>query len=134
MRILKLTDSAAEKFFARRGSHDAAAEQVASRILAGLRRDGDAALFRWARRLDGLRLTRDTIWVSRAELRAARSAVSRELLRAIEHAAKNIRRVAERQLPRSWTITVGPGVRVGQRVTPLGIIGCYVPGGRFSLF
>ncbi|MBZ5699569.1 MAG: histidinol dehydrogenase [Acidobacteriia bacterium] len=134
MRILRLTDSAAAKFFARRGSHDAAAEQVASRILGGVRRDGDAALFRWARRLDGLRLTRDTIWVSRAELRAARSAVPRELLRAIEHAAKNICRVAERQLPRSWTITVEPGVRVGQRVTPLGIIGCYVPGGRFSLF
>jgi histidinol dehydrogenase len=134
MRILKLTDSVAAKFFARRSSHDAAAEQVASRILASVRRNGDAALFRWARRLDGLRLTRDTIWVSRAELRAARSAVPRELLHAIQHAAHNIRRVAERQLPRSWTITVEPGVRVGQRVTPLGIIGCYVPGGRFSLF
>ena len=134
MRILKLTDSAAAKFFARRGSPDAAAEQVASRILAGVQRNGDAALFRWARRLDGVRLTRDTIWVSRAELRAARSIVPRELLRAIEHAARNIRRVAERQRPRSWTIAVEPGVRVGQRVTPLGIIGCYVPGGRFSLF
>jgi histidinol dehydrogenase len=134
MRILKLTESSAAKFFARRGSHDAAAEQVASRILADVRRNGDAALFRWARRLDGLRLTRDTIWISRAELRAARSAASRELLRAIEHAARNIRRVAERQLPRTWTITVEPGVRVGQRVTPLGAIGCYVPGGRFSLF
>ena len=134
MRILKLTDSAAAKFFARRGSPDAAAEQAASRILAGVRRNGDAALFRWARCLDGVRLTRDTIWVSRVELRAARSIVPRELLRAIEHAARNIRRVAERQLPRSWTIAVEPGVRVGQRVTPLGIIGCYVPGGRFSLF
>ena len=30
-------------------------------------------------------------------------------------------------------ITVEPGVRVGQRVTPLETIGCYVPGGRFSL-
>jgi histidinol dehydrogenase len=134
MRILKLTDSAAAKFFVRRGSRDAAAEQVASRILANLRRNGDAALFRWARRLDGLRLTRDTVWISRAELRAARKAVPRELLRAIEHAVRNIRKVAEQQLPRSWTITVEPGVRVGQRVTPLGTIGCYVPGGRYSLF
>ncbi len=25
-------------------------------------------------------------------------------------------------------------MRVGQRVTPLGTIGCYIPGGRFSLF
>jgi histidinol dehydrogenase len=134
MRIRTLTDSAAAKFFARRGSPDTAAEQVASRILASVRRDGDPALFRWVRRLDGLRLTRNTIWVSRAELRAARKTVPRELLRAIEHAAQNIRRVAERQLPRSWSITVEPGVRVGQRVTPLGVIGCYVPGGRFSLF
>src|ERR1700732_1859654 len=134
MRILKLTDAVAAKFLARRSSHDAAAEQVASRILGDVRRNGDAALVRWARRLDGLRLTRGTIWVSRAELRAARRDVSRDLLRAIERAARNVRRVAEQQRPRSWTITVEPGVRVGQRVTPLGTIGCYIPGGRFSLF
>jgi histidinol dehydrogenase len=134
MRILKLTDAVAAKFFARRSSHDAAAERVASRILVDVRRNGDAALFRWALRLDGLRLTRDTLWISRAELRAARRDVPRDLLRAIEHAARNIRRIAERQRPRSWTITVEPGVRVGQRVTPLGTIGCYIPGGRFSLF
>jgi len=60
--------------------------------------------------------------------------VPRELLGAIEHAARNIRRVADEQRPRSWTITVEPGVRIGQRVTPLGTIGCYIPGGRFSLF
>ena len=87
MRILKLTDAVAAKFLARRSSHDAAAEQVASRILSDVRRNGDAALFRWARRLDGLRLTRSTIWISRAEFRAARRDVSRDLLRAIEHAA-----------------------------------------------
>jgi histidinol dehydrogenase len=52
---------------------------------------------------------------------------------AIEHAARNIRRVAEQQRPRPWSITVEPGVRVGQRVTPLDTIGCYIPGGRFSL-
>jgi histidinol dehydrogenase len=134
MRILKLTDAVAAKFLARRNSHDAAAEKVASRILADVRRSGDAALLRWARKLDGLQLTPRTIWISRAELRAARRDVSRELLRAIEHAARNVRRVAEQQRPRSWTITVEPGVRVGQRVTPLGTIGCYIPGGRFSLF
>src|SRR6266853_4835290 len=134
MRILKLTDAVAALFLARRSSRDAAAEKVASRILADVRRSGDAALFRWARKLDGLQLTPRTIWISRSEMRAARRDVSRDLLRAIEHAARNIRRVAEKQRPGSWTITVEPGVRVGQRVTPLGTVGCYVPGGRFSLF
>src|ERR1700730_14193206 len=111
MRILKLTDAVAARFLARRSSHDAAAEQVASRILADVRRNGDAALFRWARRLDGLRLTRGHLWIRRAELRTARGGVSRDLLRAIEHAARNIRRVAEQRRPRSRTIAAEPGLR-----------------------
>jgi histidinol dehydrogenase len=134
MRILKLTDAVAARFFARRRSNDAAAERVASRILADVRRHGDAALFRWSRRLDGARLTRDTLWISRAEMRAARQDVPAALIRAITHAARNVRRVAEHQRPREWTITVEPGVSVSQRVTPLDSVACYVPGGRFSLF
>jgi histidinol dehydrogenase len=134
MRIRKLTDAVAAEFFARRSEHDAAAERIASRILADVRRRGDAAIFRWALRLDELRLNRSNLWISRAEMRAARREVSRDLLRSIEHAARNVRRVAEQQRPRSWIIAVEPGVRVGQRVSPLGTIGCYIPGGRFSLF
>jgi len=134
MRITKLTDAVAAKFFARRSLHDAGAERVAARILADVRKNGDAAVFRWALRLDGLRLTRKSLWISRTEIRAASRNVPRELTGAIEHAARNFRRVAEAQRPRPWSITVEPGVRVGQRVEPLGTIGCYIPGGRFSLF
>lgn len=134
IRVQKLTSQFEARFLAQRRSHDAAAERIASRILADVRRNGDSAVFRWTQRLDGMSLTRTSLWISRAEIRAASRAVPRELARAIEHAARNIRRVAEAQRPRSWTINVEPGVRVGQRVTPLGTIGCYIPGGRFSLF
>jgi histidinol dehydrogenase len=134
MRILKLTDAVAAKFLARRSLHDAAADRIAARILTDVRKNGDAALFRWAERLDGVRLTRKSLWISRKEIRDASRNVSRDLVRAIEHAARNIRRVAYEQRPRSWIITVEPGIRVGQRVTPLETIGCYIPGGRFSLF
>jgi histidinol dehydrogenase len=134
MRILKLTDAVAAKFLARRSLHDAAAERIAARILGDVRKNGDAALFRWTLRLDGFRLNQNSLWISREEIRVARRNVTGELRRAIEHAARNIRRVAEEQRPRSWVIAVEPGVRVGQRVTPLGTIGCYIPGGRFSLF
>ncbi len=134
MRILKLTEAVAAKFLARRNMRDGAAERIAARILADVRKNGDPALFRWALRLDNLRITRKSLWISKSEIRAASRNVPRDLVRAIEHAARNIRRVAEEQRPRSWTITVEPGVRVGQRVTPLGTVGCYIPGGRFSLF
>src|SRR6185369_9914272 len=134
MRIVKLTDAVAAKFLKRRSSHDANADKIAARILADVRKNGDAGLFRWALRLDGLRLTHKSLWITGAEIRSARRNIAPDLLRAIEHAARNIHCVAMEQRPRSWTVTVEPGVRVGQRVTPLGTIGCYIPGGRFSLF
>ena len=79
------------------------------------------------------RSIRRSVWVSRAELKKARQSVSREFLGAIDHAARNIRAVARRQKPQEWTIEVEPGVRAGQRVRPIESIGCYLPGGRFSL-
>jgi histidinol dehydrogenase len=133
MRILALSDRVAGEILAARQRSNAAAERVSARIVADVRRRGDAALFSWARRLDGARLTPRTLWVSASERRAARHGVPRELRSALVRAARNIRRVAEQQRPRSWSITVEPGVRVGQRATPLDTIGCYIPGGRFSL-
>jgi histidinol dehydrogenase len=53
--------------------------------------------------------------------------------RAIEQAARNIAKVAARQVPKSFSVTVAPGVSVEQRVEPLARVGCYVPGGRFPL-
>ena len=133
MRIVALTSRVEEKMLAARQHRDAAAESVASRIVNDVRRRGDAAVFAWTRRLDGIRLTPRTLWVSASERRAAARAVPKVLRAALEHAARNIRRVAEAQLPRSWSIAIEPGVRVGQRVTAIDTIGCYIPGGRFSL-
>ena len=53
--------------------------------------------------------------------------------RAIRTAAAHIRAVARRQIPRAWTISPTPGLRITQRVTPLDRVGCYVPGGRYPL-
>jgi histidinol dehydrogenase len=133
MRILPLTEAVAERILAVRRRSDPAAERVAAGIIADVRRRGDAAMFAWTRRLDGVRVTPKTLWVSARERRAGARAVSRGLRVALEHAARNIRRVAEQQRPRSWSIVVEPGVRVGQRVTAIETVGCYIPGGRFSL-
>src|ERR1700758_3547081 len=133
MRILQLTSRVEEKILAARHHRDVRGEAVASRIVGDVRRRGDAALFAWIRRLDGIRLTPKNLWVSVNERRAAACAIPRDLRAALVHAARNIRRVAEAQLPRSWSIAVEPGVRVSQRVSAIDTIGCYIPGGRFSL-
>ncbi len=97
-------------------------------------RRGDAALFAWTRRLDGARLTPKTLWVRARERRGARREVcSRELRAALEHAARNIRRVAEQQRPRSWSSRSSRACAWRSASRRIETIGCYVPGGRFSL-
>jgi histidinol dehydrogenase len=133
MRILPLTAANERKMLASRRASSRDAERVAARIVADVRRRGDAALFSWTKRLDRLALGPRSVWVARSELTAARKSVSREFLAAVDHAARNIRAVARRQRPQEWTIEVEPGVRAGQRVRAIESVGCYLPGGRFSL-
>jgi histidinol dehydrogenase len=133
MRIENLTEATARKWLASRRQADTAAETVAARIIADVRHRGDRALFAWARKLDKIELTPRSLWMDARRRREALREISPSLRVAIERAARNIRKVAKQQRPRDWSIAVEPGVRVGQRVTPLDIIGCYIPGGRFSL-
>ena len=133
MRILNLTPKVESQLLRSRREHDAQAERIASRIIGDVRKRGDNALFAWAKKLDGADLRRDGVWISRQEMRAAEKNVSSEFMQAVRHAARNVRRVAEKQLPRDWTIEVDPGVKIGQMVRPLDTIGCYIPGGRHAL-
>jgi histidinol dehydrogenase len=133
MRILRLTDATAKKILTSRSASSRDAARVATRIVNDVRRRGDTALFAWTKRFDNLSLDSRSVWVSRAELSSARKRVSREFFTAVDHAARNIRAVARRQRPQEWMIQVEPGVRAGQRVRAIDTIGCYLPGGRFSL-
>jgi histidinol dehydrogenase len=133
MRVLALTPAIEEKLLSERRRADTQAEQTSARILADVRRRGDAALFAWTRKLDGAGLSRNSVWVTQKEMDEALRATPKQLIEAIDHAARNIRRVAQQQKPKEWTIEVEPGVEVHQRVLPLDAVGCYVPGGRFSL-
>ncbi|MGC1268366.1 MAG: histidinol dehydrogenase [Candidatus Acidiferrum sp.] len=133
MRILKLTPAVEKKLLRARRERDHEAEAVAAEIIAAVRKRGDAALFEYTKRFDGIDLHREGIWVTPHEMRVARSKVSRDFLRTIRQAARNIRRVAEKQLPRPWTLDVESGVRISQRVSPIESVGCYIPGGNFAL-
>src|SRR5688572_28365798 len=109
---------------------DAATDRRVATIVADVRRNGDAALRRYAQALDGLD---GSIEVPVAEMRRAARDVPSAVRAAIRTAARNIRTVARRQVPRGWKARVAPGVTVEQRVVPLDRVGCYVPAGRYPL-
>jgi histidinol dehydrogenase len=133
MRILRLTPAVEKNLLLARQQHDAEAQRIAAAIIKDIRRRGDAALSAWVKKLDGIDLQRESLWISENEIRTARKQVSRDFFRALEHAARNVRRVAEKQLPKPWTMEVELGVKIGQLVRPIDSIGCYIPGGRFAL-
>lgn len=134
MRILKLTPQIAVNLLKCREGEDRQAHRVAAGIVADVKRRGDTALDHWTRKLDGVDIMGKALWITREEMAAVAKRVDGEFLRAVKHAAVNVRRVAEQQRPREWSCNVEPGVRVGQIIRPIESIGCYIPGGRFALF
>src|SRR5438105_9340667 len=133
MRILKLTPQTEKLLLARREQQDAEAQATATEIVADVRKRGDAALFAYTKKFDHTDLGKTGVWITPQEIRAAHIATSTKFRKAIEKAAENVRRIAEKQLPRPWTVETTRGVKIRQVVRPIASIGCYIPGGRFSL-
>ncbi|HVO61192.1 MAG TPA: histidinol dehydrogenase [Terriglobales bacterium] len=131
MRIL-LNDRA-EKWvasLAQRAGKPTHKEAQVRRIIADVRRHGDAALRRYGRQWD--QLGNRTLCLSTAEMRRAFESAPAALIANLETAATNIRQFAQWQMPAEW-VRKHNGITTGQLVRPLASVGCYVPGGRYPL-
>lgn len=134
LRIINSGDSnALDRLMQSRRARLAGAERIAGQILNDVRLEGDRALVRYSRKFDGVDLRAEGFTVSRGEIRRAYKNVPRGFIAAVRAAAKNVRSVARRQLPRAWRCETAPGAEVRQVVQPLERVACYVPGGRFPL-
>ena len=107
---------------------DLSLQEVVGQIVEDVRNRGDAALFDYAKRLDGAEL--GALEVSREEIARARSRVSHELASALALAAERIRAFHANCKRQSW-VDFGEG-GLGQWIRPLATVGMYVPGGRAS--
>lgn len=129
IRIACLEDSASI-ITRRRGRLDEA-EAAVRPILEAVRKEGDAAVIRYAREFDGL--GDRPLRIPAEELAAARTRVGASVLGAMEIARDNIRSFALAQLPGEYLREFSPGVKLGQIVRPLAAAGCYIPSGRYPL-
>ena len=118
------------KFEARRREGTAEVERAVAGIIAAVRENGDAALIDYTEKFDRVRLTPETLKVSRQELEEAHRALDPALLAVIREAIANIRRFHGKAMPQSWIDWDERGVALGQRAIALERVGIYVPGGR----
>jgi histidinol dehydrogenase len=97
-------------------------------ILADVRARGDAAVREYSQRFDHVSLTGFRV----PEPGRALERVSNEVLAALKVAAARLETFHRRQPAASW-VTTELGGLLGQMVTPLNRVGCYVPGGTAPL-
>src|SRR2546428_4255552 len=134
--VVKTTDPSFErilrKIIRRRVERGEKVERKVEEILESVRRRGDSALVRYARLFDGVRLKARALEVRRQEIDQAMKRISRDDLRVLRVAARRIAALHRRQMEKSWGYRDSLGIFLGQKITPLGRVGVYVPGGKAS--
>lgn len=102
-------------------------------ILAEVRRDGDAALIRFAEKFDRVELSPSTFRVTEEEITGASRALPAAAKQAIREALRAVRSFARERRPRDWRYSPRRGVTLGECFRPLDRVGVYVPGGTAPL-
>jgi histidinol dehydrogenase len=105
-------------------------QQVVDRILHEVQIEGDAAVLRYAEKLDGVPAF--GLEVPRSELEHARDSLEPALLDAIRHAIRRVRAFHEAQPVHGFLEHTAQGA-LGQLVRPVDRAGVYVPAGASPL-
>ncbi len=105
-------------------------EQVVDDIITKVKTEGDKAIFAYTKQFDKCELDADTIRVTEDEITEAIHTIDPKLYEVMEKAASNIKAYHEKQVRNSWFDAKPDGTILGQKITPIGKAGVYVPGGK----
>ena len=136
--ILDSSDTHFERDFQARlhwsSDTDEAIELRVQGILASVKTEGDQALLRYTRELDGIDAKgMEELTLGPKDFEAAFMALDEEKRVALVAAAERVKRYHEAQRKasgESWSYKDEDGTLLGQKVTPLDRVGIYVPGGK----
>ncbi len=139
MKVLSHKDTAYARFVrtldrrATPGGAGKKVEQVVAAIIADVQKRGNAAVFDYTQRFDGLKLTAKSLFVSQAEIDEAYALIDDDVKKAVASSKHNIHAFAKRSMRKDWKTKNRQGVEVGERFTPYDRVGVYVPGGKAPL-
>jgi len=121
-----------DAFFARPAFSEHA-ESVARKVLRDISAHGDAAVARYAKRFDGVRLAPARFKVTTEEIEAASREVDAAFRRAARESDRRVSRFSREGKRRDWSIRSPGGGTLGERFTPIRRVGVYIPGGKAPL-
>ncbi len=104
-------------------------QQVVDTICRDVQTRGLDAVLEYTEKLDGVRLTGDTLRVPQSKLAAAHASAEPQLIRSVERIRDNIIEFQRAILHRDVVVKRADGVYLRQRYIPLRRVGICVPGG-----
>ncbi len=105
--------------------------RIVMEMLGNIRENGEKAARDYAAKLDGW--TGDII-ITQAEIDQAAATLNDQTREDINFAHQQVHTFAvkQRESMQEFQTELHPGVTAGQRLIPVNVAGCYVPGGRFA--
>ncbi len=106
-------------------------QEIVLSMLSEIKQGGEEAVRKYARQLDNW--AGDFV-VTRKEIESAASCLSQQTKDDINFAYRQVYSFAlkQRESMHEFETELYPGVFAGQRLIPVNVAGCYVPGGRFA--
>ena len=134
MRIVKLTadtkNDLLNSLLKRSPNNYGQYEATVAEIISNVREKKDEAVFEYTKKFDKCEINASNIKVTREEIEEAYTKVDEKLIEVMRKSAENIRAFHAKQLHNSWIDTKEDGSMLGQKITPIGMSGVYVPGGK----
>ena len=132
MRVIEasnLTESNVDNYIIRSYQQIEDIRNDVEKIINEVKKNGDKAIINFTQKFDEVKLTKDEIIVTKAEINEAYETISQELIDSFRLAINNIKKFHEFQKKDSLVLELNKGVRVEQIFRPIEKIGIYIPGG-----
>lgn len=125
----------AKNLIERKTPNSSKVSSVVGEILDNVSKNGNPALFNYTKKFDNFNLTKKNLRVSKAEIKNAYKKADKNLIKALKHACKNIKKFHSEQfkkINKKWNVKIDDGIVIGEKISAIDSVGCYIPGGRAS--
>lgn len=119
--------------FLKRPAFDPQAGEKARNILNTVKLEGDKAVIRFADKHDAVKLTADSMLVSKQEMNEARNKVENNFVVAVREVHRRVLSFSKAGMKKNWVMSSPKGGTLGEQFTPLERVGVYIPGGQTPL-
>ena len=128
MEIVKLGSTKRNKLLERSKIDAEDITNIVSGVINDVKKNGDNSLKIYTEKFDNVKI--EVFKVNPEEIKNSYKNLDKNVINALKKAARNIEKFHKAQIPEEWYKEVDNGIKAGQIIRPIEIVGCYVPGGR----